>query len=294
MKKEALKILDRVFEDPARFPVQKLIKRHPDLSAIRNEDVLNLEWDPREPAVGKKEILAVKDTLSIEDKPYQKFRIHENAISEFELVRLYKRAIEGEDTTGKSEFITGLGIHFALNEEENKLEPLYEPLFMTRLNYRDHKASYEARGKGIFIFRDDKFTEIKENTEVEERRKRYGKNVKISRYFPGDFSPFITGTDVEKVIFTFQVIFTLLVDNYPKTAESSGLFPYNSIRNPKKEEETLTPKKHCILLLPKPLEEFSGKTTEDEFKDKYANRSRLCPPNCYRELIYELYNEGDE
>lgn len=235
-----------------------------------SEDIINLALVPVSPATGNIEIMDCLDYLRLNGE-YVELLAQKIPLCAME--ELYIEAGKISHTT--QGHVTGLKIYFGVKTDSasgmQQIFPIYQPLYMQREQSEIIGAAvYHALEDRYYVFESDAIRQIT-NAEADEYREHYRQQVTIKHYEEHDFTDFRKDHDVEGVIFPFQTIFTLMYDN-----DVQEVYLYNAIRKKNIGREGIW---HCILLLPEEMELFFG--NGGILDGKYANRSRLCPPDCY-------------
>lgn len=242
------------------------------IHGIISEDILNLALVPVNPGDGNKEIMDCLEYLRLNGQ-YMEFLVQTVPLRAME--ELYIEA--GKIPHTVHGHVTGLKIYFGIKADSvtggpmQQIFPIYQPLYMQR-EQSDVLGStiYHALEDKYYVFESDVIRQIT-HAEADEYREHYRQQVTIKHYGENDFSDFRRDHDVEGVIFPFQTIFTLMHDN-----EVPEVYLYNAIRRKNNGQDGIW---HCVLLLPEEMELFFG--NGGILDGMYANRSRLCPPDCY-------------
>lgn len=270
-------IPDEISVDPEPAPIDAIIRRFPALASLRNEDLLDLKYVPVDPKRGEEVIRNCHEflTLGDNDMPPCIAEISRGAFEE-----LYLKACGM--WSRKAGYIIALKIYFGVEEKNpGSLSPIFQPLYLKRnyaaMTYGQYNVAEQG---GYFAWTEDRFVTLGQK-EFRNRTNKYRELIEIKRpCMPGLSPHFIPGEDVEAVIFPFQTIFTLIVDN-----NAPSVFLYNAYRKMSCENNNCI--RHSILLFYKNLENYELANYDDLVK-KYANRSHLCPPDCSL-LEYTVY-----
>jgi len=169
--------------------------------------------------------------------------------------------------------ITAVKIWLGL-DQDLKMKPLFQPVYIKKnsedeYNVYDHQNVYDYTGGSFQLC-----------LSANELKKRYRDNIQLMHLGETQFQDFRQNIDTEAIIYPFQTIFTLLVDNLDA---NDSVTLRNSIAINHTTEELNN--KHCLLLY---TTKRSDKIIES-FKDKYANRSHLCPPGCSKILDFDFF-----
>lgn len=260
---------------PEPTPVESLVqaannvinKKSRFIQTLLREDVLNLTLVPINPTLGNKEIADYADHVRIDG---QEVTPMVAAISATAIENLF--LVAGSDYEPGEHYVAGLRIYFGVDPIAGipDIYPVYRPLFMKRIA-EDEEAStgeYEPFAGPNFVFVDGEFAPITQE-EADLITASYKSQVTIKHYDEIAFTAFRPGEDVESLEFPFQTLFTLMSDN-----EVNEIYLYNAIRP---QNNGVVGVYECILLLPMEAERFFY---SNNMKGKYANRSKLCPPDC--------------
>jgi len=180
--------------------------------------------------------------------------------------KLYKEALKlrkpGE------QHVTALRISFGLTNTSHEVKLLFQAVYAKL----DTGKDYDVIENGEIYYYDEPSCTFELYALAEDVRRNYRRNVLVKHV--GDQSPtaFIEGIDTESVTFPFQTIYTLMYDNRP----DDYILIYNAL--PANKEMSEVEYKHGLLLTSSDEEREKRKLLD--FKNKYANRSHLCPPGC--------------
>ena len=162
---------------------------------------------------------------------------------------------------------------------EHKLKPLFQVIYTVKSATGQYSV---VEGSEIYHYDGNVF---KPYSGAEDLRRNYRENIRIKKITGGSYDPLNVGLETESVTFPFQTIFTLILDNLPDNDDA--VIIVNSLATNKEQTEIYH--KHALLLFATKMEE-DQKGTEAFviIKDKYANRSHLCPPGCDKILDFDL------
>lgn len=268
---------------PEPTPVEALVQNANDVISkkslfIQNlllEDVLNLTLVPINPELGDLEIASYSTHVRIDG---QEVRPLVTTISASAFENMFLDA--GTMYQKGDHYVSGLRIYFGLNAEEAEipyLYPVYRPLFMSRVAAfaETSTGEYDPEAGNAYVFSEGRFKPITQE-EADFLIANYKSQVTIKHYGEEEFTPFRQDADVESLEFPFQTIFTLMYDNAVE-----DVYLYNAIRP---QNNGIDGVWQCILLLPAEANAFFQ---SNDMKGKYANRSKLCPPDC-SVVMYEV------
>jgi hypothetical protein len=188
--------------------------------------------------------------------------IHKDAFE-----KLYADSVNMSQASG--DYITAVKIWLGL-EENNKLKLLFQPICIQKNNENDYLV---CNHETIYFYDQSKTNAEKfqpiNTIDAEALKKRYRKSMEIFHLNETIFRNFVKDFDTEAIIYPFQTIFTLIYDNL---SANNSVMLRNSIATNRQSGNL--DNRHSILL-------YTTKAPEKEildFKNKYANRSHLCPP----------------
>lgn len=247
---------------PKPTPVANIINANSNLSLMNNEDILNLEFAPLTKEYAEPEIDMTR-THVIGGAFAPNELITKIPKASFDI--LFERA--SKMRIGTESYVTGLKIYFGI--DGNNIFPVFQPLYLKRITDVLGDNSYQEKGELHYVLNgSNAFVEAKKSDY--DKITAYQKNVRILHSNEMNHSNFRSG-DTEGVIFPFQTIYTLLLDN----SGSLDVYLYNAFRL------ELGVLQQCILLATK-----TKPFPKTIFENSYANRSHLCPP-CT--VIYSVY-----
>ncbi|MDF3027991.1 MAG: hypothetical protein K0S23_2298 [Fluviicola sp.] len=216
-------------------------------------------------------IVRLKDTTTPLNKDV--LEIHRDAFK-----KLYLDSVAMPQATGN--YITAVKIWLGL-DVNNKLKPLFQPICIQKNNENDYLVHSNER---VYHYDNSKTNEEKFQpiaiTEVEGLKKRYRKGMEIFHLNETVFRNFIRDLDTEAVIYPFQTIYTLIFDNL----EANDCVTLRNSIATNRQSGNLD-NKHSILL-------YATKAVDKEirdFRNKYANRSHLCPPGSIEIADLDLF-----
>lgn len=271
-----------ILTPPEPTPVDSLVqnanevigKKSLFIQNLLREDVLNLTLVPINPSLGDLEIKNYGDHVRIYG---QEVELMVACIPAKAFENMFLAA--GSMYQPGEHYVSGLRIYFGVNPipEIPALFPVYRPLFMSRVAKFAELGTgeYDPEAGPNFVFTDGEFEAITQE-EADLYTATYKSQVTIKHYGEEDFTAFRPGEDVESLEFPFQTIFTLMIDN-----ASNEVYLYNAIRPQNNGVNGIW---ECILLLPQEKESFFE---SNNMEGKYANRSKLCPPDC-SVVLYEV------
>jgi len=252
-------------------------KEAANIRTLLGEDVLNLVQVPLDPQKGIAEIEQLTEFFRLQqaDETLAQLQPLVGGIPVQGFRHLYSKL---NNASSPENYVNGLRIHLGIDPEtENPTEivPVYQPLMM----FRDEEGLYDPQDNPLFfLFTGGTFEPVSEEI-LQAYTKAYRKKIRI-RIPPGpDFESYNELQDTGSLIFPFQTIFTLAEEN--NAAENIWL--YNAVRDKNPDSGLPERPRHCILLLSTSL----NGNQHPSMQGMYANRSRLCPPDC-RAIRYDV------
>jgi hypothetical protein len=245
-------------------PIKKLIQAHNNLAPMDNEDQLTLELVDVDQIEGVNRISLFTTHIKLN-----------GSIISPEIIELTRAQIDHFYSevniypTVQKKCLTALQVSFACKTPD-VFTPIYRSVFMVWKEYNSNSNNhfYSPKKFGKFYYYESGVrTEITEN-ESDYWGTNYQQAVTIKHNSSSlePYGKFIDGIDTMTVVFPFQTIYTLMKEN---NCDKIKLFSCMS----EIKHQSSNPMKHGILLSALPVEPASG-----QLKDKYANRSHLCPP----------------
>jgi hypothetical protein len=251
---------------PNPTPISLIKRLFQNVDDMSNENVLDMAPFPLMRQYGDAEIRDCRTYLKINGAPIDE-KIHSISFSAF--ASLFNIATQLKPAA-VNDYVTGLRINYGIDSND-KFSVIFQPVCLVANGTQAPNFTiYTPIDGPDFIYKENQFS----FSPALNRNVVAGYPQKIQILHMGDPapSPYVPG-DVLSVIFPFQEIYTLMLDNI----NEASIDLYNSIR------KTTTPAgiqiQHAMLLspnLPAPLFGFSG---------KYANRANLCPPDCDAKLV---------
>lgn len=250
----------------------KIVARNTALADLKNEDVLDLKLSVLSVPTAIQEIAKCHLHLKVNGNVIPNLAMDSIDYSKFD--KLFHEATSIEGALGKS-YLTGLKINFGIKNDAIFL--VFQPV---RLSKSDVPNRYDVYEGGYYYYADD--IDGFKNAQPDDLASLavYQKNIQIRHLNEPIFSNFVEGVDSTAVIIPFQVIFSLIYDNFNNT----DIFLFNGIVE--REVNGKNRINHSIFASSARDED---KTTLKRvsymvgtgFKGRYANRSHLCPPCDY-------------
>lgn len=232
------------------------------LSTI-DQDVLCLEMSPVDQSTADSEIALCNTHLFLNGAPIN----HGIDVIPHAAMEKLKVAAMLLKTTDLN-YVLAVKMHFVLDEDGERIELLYQPLYMSRPASDIGEPMYSVREGGYYYYDriDKNFYQISQARKIDALKASYRNNIRILHRLDVTPTSYIPGLDSDAAIFPFQTIEELMHDN-----EGNAFYIHNSIR--KEAVGGAFSIQHCLLL-------SSVTLTGNSFKGKFANRSHLCPPSC--------------
>jgi|TARA_R110000737_G_scaffold268624_2_gene276029 hypothetical protein len=232
---------------------------------LPNEDTLNLELAVVSPSEGNQRIANGETHLQLNGKIISQ---DVATIPQAELEILYNQ-VSGYATPDKR-CLTALQIFYGARDDggEIVMDLFYKPVFLAYDHFQNNTHSYMytiAQEGDLYKFRNGSF-EAATSTEYDDALNLLKSELKIKHTLNApNFEPFNLGVDVDRLLITFQTIFTYLVEN-----DNTSLVLKNSIEIVI-HELTNSVKQTLLLYTPEvnPNGPFSG---------QFANRQKWMPP----------------
>ncbi len=255
-----------MIQEKQTCPVEEILKQAPELKSLSQEDQIPLNLTELSEKKGNEEIKNCEMFLKKNGTPFgKKDYVIEIIKGEFQtFLKLFQEATELANS--KSDYITGLKIHFGM-DANNKMQVLYQPVGLKRKkNVSEETYDYNVLPSSNYYHYNAKKEEFIIET-ITSAPENYKKKISIQHDLGKQHEPFISGVDVEAVIFPFQEIFTLIYFNKPIIGKDI-VAVFNSIRKQSSAKNRI---KHTIILGPKGVGPLLVAGT-------YANLGNLCPP----------------
>lgn len=241
-----------------------IASNYPYVKRILGEDRINLEQNDVESNIGDNWIIRGRNHLKFNNAP-----IH----PKFDSIPLNQLDILFNEVSSISipgPFITALKVMFV--SKNGQLDLRFQPIKLS-YRYRDHnnqKHNYQISALGKTYYLENDTFKVERN-DIKTLIQEYRDNIKILKdpTNPDTFSNHELGVDSLYMIFPFQLIYQLLLDNL-----SDNLDLFNVAIGT--EDSDVAPFFHSLLL--KAVINGSGPITPEMFTNKYADRSHLCPP----------------
>lgn len=226
-----------------------------------SQDDLCLEMSPVDISTADEEIALCNTHLFINGATINHViaEVPMAAITKLKIAALSLKTIE-------LNYVLGIKMHFII--ENNLINLLYQPLYMTRPPSVIGEPEYTVKEGDYYQFdvATQSFAQVGSPRLISAMKASYTTNIRIKHRLDVTPTGYIPGLDSTAVIFPFQTIEDLVRDN-----QGISFFIHNSIR--KEPVGGAYSIQHCLLL-------SSTLLTSNSFKGKYANRSHLCPPSC--------------
>ncbi|MBL0910907.1 MAG: hypothetical protein IBJ09_00935 [Bacteroidia bacterium] len=256
------------------------------IRTLLGEDVLDLTLVPLDPEIGIEEIEQVAEFFRLRQADETLLHL-EPQIAEIPLDAFRFLYSQLNNADSSENYVNGLRMYLGVDpEDENpqNIVPVYQPLAMDR----NTDGLYVTQDNELYyVYADGAFLPVSGETK-DAYTKAYTEKIKIRTELGPGFRDYVKDEDTSSLIFPFQTIFTLAEEN--DNCESIWL--YNAVRDKNIDSGLYEGPRHCILLLPTPLNEDSHFPS---MEGTYANRSRLCPPDCrvisYNVIIQQLKAE---
>lgn len=188
---------------------------------------------------------------------------------------MYEKAVAFR-TLGENH-ITALKIYLGL--QDFSIVPIFQAVYTKETS----EGEYSVIGESDRYLYDTSTEVFVPYDELSGFEAAYQSNINIKHQQSSSFGTFIRGTDSEAVIYPFQTIYTLMYDN--RNDGDEYILLTNALSIDKTTGKLLI--KHSLLLL--------ATATEHgllDLKDKYANRSHLCPPGCGSITDFDIIHVG--
>ena len=198
------------------------------------------------------------------------------------LKTLYSESIAMSQATGA--YVTAVKIWLGL-KADLKMILLFEPICIQK-NIENNYIVYDS-GKIYYYDESEPDNKLKFKNAVDagSLKKRYRDNIEVLHLNETVFRDFVIDQDTEAVIYPFQIIFTLLSDNI---VANDCITLRNSIAT-NHQSGNLQNQHSLLLFTTKDADKDKDLRSLANFKDKYANRSHLCPPGCREIADLDLY-----
>lgn len=259
----------------------QIVEENPALAALKNEDVLHIDWTVVEIKTAIHEIAKCHQHLRIIDKEIDNLTMDSVKYNAFD--KLFIEATSLRGTTSQQGYITGLRVNLGIKEETidgnlfRNMFLIFQPTYLCKsTNPSEPNRYYAFDGLHYrYCMEEEKFvpataTEMSTIT-------CYHENIRIKHIGESDFGEINDEHDTRSVLIPFQVIYSLILDNETDT----DLFFYNSVYQQLIGGASMI---NHTLLMGTGREVGGRKSFLDSgylLSGKYANRSHLCPPCNY-------------
>ncbi len=255
------------------------------IRTLLGEDVLDLTLVPLDPETGIEEIEQLSEFFRLQQAD-ETLLPPEPLIAEIPLQAFRFLYSQLNNADSPENYVNGLRMYLGADPEEanpQEIVPVYQPLAMDR----NTDGMYETQDNELYyVYTNGAFSAVSRETK-DAYTKAYTQKIKIRTELGPGFRDYIKDQDTGSLIFPFQTLFTLAEENN----NSESIWLYNAVRDKNIDSGLYEGPRHCILLLPTPLNDNQFPSMEGS----YANRSRLCPPDCraisYKVIIQQLKAE---
>ena len=252
------------------------------IQTLLGEDLLNLVHVPITPGEGIAEMKLFDDFFRAETANGNLIQVEmkSDALNIIALRKLYN--MFNTDAIDYN-YVCGLRMHLGFDPNLSDtaiLRPIYEPLLLKRED-DDTYSIAENEEPVLFLYHNGAFEQVSTGL-LNDYTASYRNRIRVLIPETEEFRPFWPGYDTESLIFPFQTLFTLEQENYnyENGGYPSTLYLCNAGRNITPCSSEHKDVKHCLIILP--WHPSFSQDPVSSMQGMYANRSRLCPPDCRR------------
>lgn len=244
--------------------LKEFILDHPELSAINNEDLLDLQLSALTDSMANDYAVMCSDYLRIGGTSLQNPLIHQIPLEAFQ--DLFDEATKKR--IGADRYITALRMY--MGSDGITITPVFQPVYLKWNKYESstQKDLYQVPSDGngkFYVFDGKAFVPVSDSDRAKMIDNYTKGSITLVHRKAEPDKPFIQDVDVEWCLFPFQVIYKVIQDTW-----SNVLFLTNAIKEV--TYDSGSPYKHVFVV--------SGEevTKAPVSRMKFADRSHLCPP----------------